>query len=379
MKPLIYDIGSGLIGRNTLGALGLTASGPRSIKSGAEYEKYFDTTQLKRTDPIIKGKEGTVYDTLDFMQDMAVECKGQTAKISKVLKGASRLETCRNLWNFLYHNFQYKEDSTRREQLRDPLRSWADRKSGIDCDCYSIFAGSVLENLSIPFTFRMAKYKDDWQHVYVVVPASGSTITSERSSYIVIDPVLNKFNTEQPPTETYDQMEIQRLNGAGNCPVPVTANSLRRFTFTDTVIMQGLVPTGQFLEENNIPASHILDTDTNSSYFEVLMPSGCVKQYPTIINPDVAAALKVEALTPTPIKTTTTTTTKPTTTASIAPGEPTPGGDKKKSYNWLWYAGAGLLALYLISSDEPAIEGTGSLDGVKKKTTKPKRKLVVRI
>jgi hypothetical protein len=113
------------------------------------------------------------------------------------LQGDSKTQTCQNIWDFLYHHIQYKLDKRGLEQLRRPARSWADRQEGIDCDCFSIFASSILTNLQIPHAFRITKYGGDhFQHVYVVVPND--------TGNIIIDPVLSRFNYEKPFSEHKD-------------------------------------------------------------------------------------------------------------------------------------------------------------------------------
>ena len=103
----------------------------------------------------------------------------------------------------VFSHLQYKPDDPVNEELRRPKRAWADRVTGVDCDCYSIFIGSILSNLNIPFALRMVKInnKPYFQHVYVVVPKSGKRNELEsRSSYFVVDPVLDTFNEEHPFT-----------------------------------------------------------------------------------------------------------------------------------------------------------------------------------
>jgi hypothetical protein len=189
------------------GRLGLTASGPRTIKSGKQYEKYFDTSKLMHTDKVVL--EGTTYDTLDKMASIVHETLDDTKAISEVLQGASVQQTARNIWQFLYDHIDYVQDDTNFEELRRPLRTWHDRKG--DCDCYSIFISSVLTNLGIDHAFRMAGYKDDFQHVYVIIPTGAGS-----DDYIVVDPVLNAFNQEEPYSKKYDKhmkMPIKYLNG----------------------------------------------------------------------------------------------------------------------------------------------------------------------
>ncbi len=112
---------------------------------------------------------------------------------------------------FLYDHIQYKLDKKGLEQLRRPNRSWAERQTGIDCDCFSIFVSSILTNLKIPHSFRITKYnRDEYQHVYVIVPAEDS-----KSGYITIDCVLSEFNYEKPFTAKKDfPMSLNGINVA---------------------------------------------------------------------------------------------------------------------------------------------------------------------
>lgn len=192
--------------------LGLTASSPRHIKPGHQYDKYFNTAELVRSDQVVL--EGTTFDTLDQMARIVQQTLGDTKAISNVLKGSDRYTTARNIWQFLYDHIDYVKDSTEFEELRRPLRTWADRKG--DCDCYSIFISSVLTNLGIDHAYRMAGYKSDFQHVYVVVPKQEEGNIQSRSNYIVIDPVTDQFDYEVPFSKKFDKimkMPIKYLNG----------------------------------------------------------------------------------------------------------------------------------------------------------------------
>ncbi|MCE9537713.1 MAG: hypothetical protein K8R85_00625 [Bacteroidetes bacterium] len=119
-------------------------------------------------------------------------------------------ETCENIWNFIYTHVQYKLDRDGVEELRRPSRTWSiDRTTGVDCDCMSLFAGSILTNLGISFKFRVTKYTAGWQHVYVVVP-----LPENSSKYYVIDCVLTSFNEEKPYSGKFDHtMKTATLSG----------------------------------------------------------------------------------------------------------------------------------------------------------------------
>jgi len=192
--------------------IGSITSGYRVIMPGDEYTKYFPKPLAH--DRIIIG-DGEVNDTVDLMKRVVWKYIDDTKGISPQIKGKSLHETCQNIWNFLYHHIQYKLDERGLEQLRRPARSWSDRKSGIDCDCFSIFASSILTNLKIPHSFRITKYGGtQFQHVYVVVPNG--------SEMLVIDPVLSNYNYEKPYSEHKDfdmnlsGIDVAVLSGPGN-------------------------------------------------------------------------------------------------------------------------------------------------------------------
>ena len=79
------------------------------------------------------------------------------------------------------------EDRKGIEQLRRPATTWKDRKTGVDCDDYTIFIASILYDLGKPFEFRITKYsKPNYQHIYLIVPL-------KNKEYVTIDPVLVSF------------------------------------------------------------------------------------------------------------------------------------------------------------------------------------------
>ncbi len=134
------------------------------------------------------------------MSDIVDRTLHQTAAISKTLKRNTLPETLDAVWTFLYKHVQYKLDRPDVEELREPARSWADRATGIDCDCFSIFVSSILSNLGIKHKFRITKYGAGWQHVYVVIPVPDN----KKGEYWIIDCVLDRFNYEKTYTDKLD-------------------------------------------------------------------------------------------------------------------------------------------------------------------------------
>jgi hypothetical protein len=272
--------------------LGLAASGKRTISSGEQYDKYFALDKVDGEETELA--DGDVFLTLRLMAKMVRNTLQQTKKITEhEFEGYSRSETCRRIWNFLYKHVQYKKDNPLREQLRQPARTWYDRRTGVDCDCYSIFISSILSNLKIPHAFCMAAYDGDWQHVYVIVPKSGHTIGSDRSSYLVIDPVVNQFNYETPATKKHNHSmgKITQLSGLeAACPTRPAIDRLRRYVTKEEVIENGFVPTDSFLREHNIPFQFEVDPDTDGGVLLINTTAG-PRKLPTIITPAQAQSL----------------------------------------------------------------------------------------
>ena len=177
----------------------------RKIESGIEYEHLFPKANLKET--TVK-RNANLTDTIDFIPRVVHQTQWQTKKIAAHLQGKTLLETCSNIWHFVYQHINYQKDKDGFEQIRSPARAWHDRKSGVDCDCYSVFISTILSNLHIPHQLRITKYgKDFFQHIYPIVPIGNG-------KYITIDCVVNQFNFEEPFTEKKDyNMDLQFLNG----------------------------------------------------------------------------------------------------------------------------------------------------------------------
>ncbi|MFI5140750.1 MAG: hypothetical protein ACHQII_00210 [Bacteroidia bacterium] len=184
----------------------MQASHYRTIKSGAKYAHLFPKAGGEE---IIIKKGADVSDTLDFIPSTVYKTLSDTKEISKLLKGKSLYETCRNIWDFVYNHIQYHHDEEGVEQVRRPARTWMDRVRGVDCDCYTVFISSILTNLQIPHIYRITKYKykNNFQHIYPIVPTTDG-------KYITIDAVVTKFNYEEPFTQKKDTpMNLSYLNG----------------------------------------------------------------------------------------------------------------------------------------------------------------------
>lgn len=197
----------------------MVADRKRRLRDGREFDHLFPPPSEK--DTTIK-KSANVEDTMKLIRSALPKTLWQTEKIAKVLKGRTLEETCSNIWHFVYQYIQYKRDEEGVEQVRSPRRAWSDRKTGVDCDCYTVFILSILRSLDIDCLARITKYPKRfpevprWQHVYPIVPKPGhlEDYLYERDYYIVIDCVKDRFNDEQPYLECKDyDMRLDYLDG----------------------------------------------------------------------------------------------------------------------------------------------------------------------
>ncbi len=200
-----------------LGELGIV-SGPRNTQNGKRFNHLIK--KANGQDTFIKN--GNVIETVESCIDIIGTHFREVEELASRLQGDSLKESCRNIFNFSYNYLQYHKDDDGTEQLRTPSRSWLDGQikfkqkgksdAGIDCDDYSIFVGSLLKCLGIPFKLRITKYdgKKNFQHIYVIVPAVGDS-----EDEIVIDPVLSKFDYQKPYSFERSDFDMSPLQLAG--------------------------------------------------------------------------------------------------------------------------------------------------------------------
>jgi len=197
----------------------------RRINTGVEYDHLFPPPSDQ--DTTIK-KDGDVEDTMKLIQRTVPKTLWHTEKIAKKLKGKTLDETCSNIWHFVYGHVQYKRDKDGVEQVRSPRRTWWERSTGVDCDCYTEFISSILLKLKIPHKARITKYPKKppgfprWQHVYPIVPRDGrlDKVMNDRDDYITIDCVKDDYDDEQPFLESKDyDMQLDYLDGLGESEI----------------------------------------------------------------------------------------------------------------------------------------------------------------
>ncbi len=197
-------------------------TGKRKIEDGSRFNAYFPPENSAYGSDMVLQRNGTVDDTVKHIAEIIKKDKSDTAKIAPLLKGKTLKETLANIHNFMIKYLQY--DTEAGEKLRSPRRTWwvgqkqndkQTKDGGVDCDDLTIFSGTILSNLKIPFYIRIVKIsKDDFQHVYLIVPMNGKELSGP---HYTLDGVISDFNYEYPfKTEKTFDMHGIKIEYLGN-------------------------------------------------------------------------------------------------------------------------------------------------------------------
>ncbi len=170
----------------------------------------------KQTIPVANGNHQLLYangDNSDIIKSILYadsKSKHYTRKFAPHLRGHNLLQTCSNIWTFLNENINYVEDPEGVQSAKSPAQTLKDGYA--DCKSLSIFTGSILKNLGISYSYRFAGYKEQgiYNHVYVII--------NDGSKEIIIDSVIDEFNTEKDylTKKDYNMARTFYVSGTGD-------------------------------------------------------------------------------------------------------------------------------------------------------------------
>lgn len=144
-------------------------------------------------------------DTKELIADICRKHYKECAGIAAHLKGKTLLQSCFNLWHWLHHNIRYEYDRDGREEVRTPLRVWADRKRGVDCDCLSVFAWCVLKCMGYNPVFELVAFNGKKNLSHIFINCDG----------VVVDRVWFVFNQRPPRVTKREIYEVKLLQNLG--------------------------------------------------------------------------------------------------------------------------------------------------------------------
>lgn len=191
----------------------------RILKNGSAYNALIPKSTCEK----VSFGKGDTHFSIEMIVKQALQHNKQVEKLAPKLKaesGAGTLqEICYRVHQFLYWHLKYKADGEA-QLLRSPACAWQQRKDGIDCKSYSIFASAILLQLGIKHYIRKIKQPthnpEHYSHVYVIVPKNQDTGNLDKG-YYTIDGTLQHI-TE--PIYTHkkdffmDRLPHYGLNGA---------------------------------------------------------------------------------------------------------------------------------------------------------------------
>jgi hypothetical protein len=153
--------------------------------------------RMHNTSDIINQMQTSHYDNSEFARKIAYKFKGATTK-----------QTCKNIFNWLKQNIEYRIEPATMQTTKTLQRLVSDGYG--DCKHYSGFFAAILTALGIKHNYRFASYSSNTTptHVYVVA-------YDEKNKPIICDAVLSNFNTEKPYKSKIDKYMLMQLSGIG--------------------------------------------------------------------------------------------------------------------------------------------------------------------
>ena len=222
----------------------------------ADYSHLIDAADGAKT---LKGY-GFEKATLDELVN-ACQNYRQVERLAAHLKDDDEMQSAFNVWHWLHTNVRYNYDTPGEEEIRTPARVWADRESGVDCDCLAVFTACLLICMGYKPTFEIVAFNDSPTYSHIYVNLDG----------MAIDRVLPVF-LARPGNITKTQiMEIPvySLSGIDGC------NTLSGVYASTLAKVQDGTATGEDL--NNLRKTEVLLTlkgldDDEYKLAKILMP-----------------------------------------------------------------------------------------------------------
>lgn len=231
--------------------IGLIGAGKRTIKPGNEFAQFYTKPDFNDKAEI---KKGTVNDTCIKIGELTKRWAHQTEKISKALQinSTNRKQTAYQLWNYYHTYFQYSPDRAGVEELRSPRRSFWDRTTGVDCDCFSTSLSCNFFNIGATdaaLKIIRRKGEPDFSHIYMVWPKiKGGVNWDDKATYYTIDPVVHTFDIEVDDIDEYKIYPMKNsnssLNGIDIVTLDGLGNTANMQNDLNQIMAKGKAPNG---------------------------------------------------------------------------------------------------------------------------------------
>lgn len=186
--------------------------------------------------------------TESLLIQKVIENYKTVAPLAEHLKADTPRQSAFNVWYWLQENVRYNYDAPGKEEIRSPARTWADRQSGVDCDCLAVFTYCLLLSMGYNPKFEIVAFDGKpncWAHIYVNLNGMAvdrvMRIFDERPALIAKTKMLEVpvYSLEglsglENELSGLESLVLQKINNgtatASDCCCWRKANALRRLT-----------------------------------------------------------------------------------------------------------------------------------------------------
>ena len=135
----------------------------------------------------------------------------QVAALAAHLKdpNGDPLQSAYNIWHWLHTNVRYDFDAPGQEEIRTPARAYADRNSGIDCDCLAVLTACLLINQGFHPCFEIVAFNNEPTYSHIYVNLDGAAIDRVLPVFLARPDNITKTQIMEIP--------VYSLSGIGGC------------------------------------------------------------------------------------------------------------------------------------------------------------------
>ena len=175
-----------------------------TYKRLADYSHLIDAADGAKT---LKGY-GFDKSTLDELLNACRQYR-QVERLAAHLKDEDKMQSAFNIWHWLHTNINYNYDTPGEEEIRTPARVWADRYSGVDCDCLAVFTACLLLNMGYQPKFEIVAFNNSPKFSHIYVNLDGAAIDRVLPVFLARPQNITKTKIMEIP--------VYELSGVGLC------------------------------------------------------------------------------------------------------------------------------------------------------------------
>jgi len=142
---------------------------------------------IQRAEYEIGDGDESIYKTVDYMWKYALrDANTPLAEATvKKLKGKTKIETVKNIFDWVVENVRYKLDPPEYEMVTAPIHYLNGNRNTGDCDCMTTLLVCLLETAGFKSAITIIKWRiDEYTHVFAEVWYD--------NDWFILDPTLKE-------------------------------------------------------------------------------------------------------------------------------------------------------------------------------------------